>query len=202
MWNVPKTPIKISPFFFFLIVLFILLGDSTLLLALGVAGTIHELAHLLLIDATGGTIKQFNFTPLGAEMETGGEISYGREALATAAGPLSNLLCALLLSLLGKRWEGVYLFAGAQAILGIFNLLPMTALDGGSLLWICVAVLSDPYRADRICAVTGFITASLLLAGCLWLMNFTKSIFPLLAAIVLFVQAGREIGLVKRKRKR
>lgn len=45
-------------------------------------------------------------------------ISYGGELLTAAAGPVINLLLAAAMGLLGRWWEPLYLFAGAQLVLG------------------------------------------------------------------------------------
>ena len=52
-------------------------------------------------------------------------MSYGRELAAVLAGPLANLLAAVLLG-----WLGYPVSAGANAVLGAFNLLPVSPLDG------------------------------------------------------------------------
>lgn len=78
-----------------------------------------------------------------------------------------------LLSLAGAYCERAYLFAGAQLVLGAFNLLPLSALDGGRLLWIGIACLTDPFLADRACrAVTLAVLLALIALGVvLWLRH-------------------------------
>ena len=135
-------------------------------------------------------------------MKTSGEMSYGQEWLATAAGPVSNLLLAVVIAAFGRRWEPAYLFAGAQAVLGVFNLLPIAPLDGSVLLWILLAVASDPYAADRWRRRVGAAAALVLWIGCGVLLVKCGSFFPLLAAFPLLYRTMREIGLVKPRGKR
>lgn len=87
---------------------------------------------------------------LGAEMQVAGRMSYGGELLAAAAGPAVNLLLAAALGLPGRWWEPLYLLAGAQAVLGCFNLLPILPLDGGRMLWLALCWGTDPFLADRV----------------------------------------------------
>lgn len=181
---------------------FILLGDLRLLGALLSAALCHEMAHYAVLRLFGRAIKEINFTVLGAEMKADGGMGYGGEWLATAAGPVTNLLLAVLLAAMGRSSEFWYLFSGAQAVLGLFNLLPIRPLDGGNLLWITVAVLTEPFTADKVCRWVGFSFAVSLTALCLWLLLAGGGGFPLIAAMGLLIKSGRELGLVKWKRTR
>lgn len=55
-----------------------------------------------------------------------------------------NLVLAAALGLLGRWWEPLYLLAGAQAVLGCFNLLPILPLDGGRMLWLALCLGDGP----------------------------------------------------------
>ena len=142
-------------------------------------------------------------TAFGVEMQVKKQVNYAGEFLITLAGPSVNLLLALLLSGLGRQAEVCYVFAGTQAVLGVYNLLPMCPLDGGTLLWTVVACLTEPYTADRAVSVAGFCTALVLtgFAGVLYIRVGGKPFF-LLAAFALLWRGFRELGLVKRRRKR
>ena len=99
-------------------------------------------------------------------MQVAGRMSYGGELLAAAAGPAVNLLLAAALGLLGRWWEPLYLLAGAQAVLGCFNLLPILPLDGGRMLWLALCWGTDPFLADRVAQAVSLAAAGLLAAGC------------------------------------
>ena len=99
-------------------------GWETTLLVLG-AAALHELGHILCLRRFGAPIRRLRIGVLGAVLETGGTMSYGRELAAVLAGPLANLLAAVLLG-----WLGYPVSAGANAVLGAFNLLPVSPLDG------------------------------------------------------------------------
>lgn len=90
------------------------------------AAALHELGHILCLRRFGAPIRRLRIGVLGAVLETGGTMSYGRELAAVLAGPLANLLAAVLLG-----WLGYPVSAGANAVLGAFNLLPVSPLDGG-----------------------------------------------------------------------
>lgn len=172
--------VDISPWTALILALFIWVCGVNLLFAILLAALCHELGHYLLLRRLGAQMKTLRITLFGAEMEISNRrLSYGGEFLATAAGPAVNLLLALFLSWLGRRWEGAYLYSGAQLVLGLFNLLPLFPLDGGRLLWLLIAWLREPYTADRFLSrfSCGF-SALLVLAGlALWLKEGSPFFF-------------------------
>ncbi len=198
-----RCKVKIEPSALLLLAGFVLLSSPVLLAALLFAALCHELGHCAVLYFLGGHVKEIHITVFGAEMRVAGRTGYGGEFLTTLAGPAVNLLLALLFAFLGKWYVPLYLFSGTQAVLGVFNLLPIRPLDGGTLLWTAVAYFAEPYTADRAAALVGFGTA-LCLTGfaLLLLLRMGGTPFFLLAAVGLLWYAGREIGLVKRGRKR
>ncbi len=167
--------------------LFLLLTDTPILLAaLLPAALLHELAHYAVLRLCGVRTARFTLTGLGASLYVPElhRLSYGAELLSAAAGPLMNLLLWVLLSLTGR--EELTLFAGAQMVLGVLNLLPVRPMDGGHILWLATAYLTEPYTADRVAAAVGLAASSALLALCLWLVLTTGSgLFLLLGALWL-----------------
>ena len=124
--------LRISPGVPLLLAAFVWLASPLLLGAILSAAVCHELGHWLVLRRVGGRIQRLHITVFGAEMQVDDRrISYGGELLTAAAGPVSNLLLAAAIGLLGRWWEPLYLFAGAQLVLGAFNLLPALPLDGG-----------------------------------------------------------------------
>ena len=49
------------------------------------------------------------------------------------------------------RIAGDYVLAGANLLLGVFNLLPVPSLDGGRALFLLVSWGADPGTADQLC---------------------------------------------------
>lgn len=95
------------------------------------ASLLHEGGHLLVMCLVGappaeicGGVGGIRVTPAGDPL------SYGRQAAVLAAGPAVNLLTAGGLALCSHSQTAV----AAHLVLGLFNLLPIEALDGGQLL--------------------------------------------------------------------
>ena len=126
-----RTAIHVSPTAPLLLALFVMVSSPLLLAALLLAAVLHEMGHYWMLRRLHARVTALRITALGAEMQVAGRLSYGGEVLAAAAGPAVNLLLALLLGLGGRLCEALYLFSGAQLVLGAFNLLPIPPLDGG-----------------------------------------------------------------------
>lgn len=189
----------VSPWLALLLGAFVLLSSPALLAALLTAALVHELAHWAVLRCLGGEVRSLQLGLLGARMEIAHpeRLSYGGEILVTAAGPLVNLLLAPGLAWLGREEEVFWLFAGAQLVLGCFNLLPVRPLDGGRLLWLVVAWRYGPFRADRLCAAVGGAAALALTAGSAALCLRTGSApFLMIGALgTLFAALGGKKGL-------
>ena len=182
-----NTPVKIqvSPSAPLLLALFVMLSSPLLLSALLLAALCHELGHYGMLRRLRARISAVRITALGAEMQVAGRLSYGGELLAAAAGPVTNLLLALPLAYGGRLWEVLYLFAGAQLVLGVFNLLPILPLDGGSVMWNLLAWLTEPYTADRVTGIISFGMAALLTLAAAAALRKGGSPFLLLASAAL-----------------
>ena len=86
-------------------------------------------------------------------------------------------------------------------MLGVFNLLPVLPLDGGSLLWNLAAWLTEPYTADRVAGVVGFGVAALLTLAAGAALMLGGSPFLLLAAAgLLWHSIASNWGLPNRRK--
>ncbi len=140
----------------------------------------HEAGHLLALRLAGARVERVRLTAFGAEIRADTRrLSYPREILCTLAGPAVNLLLALLFA----RLMGSYVAAGANLLLGCFNLLPVPALDGGRVLYLLVSWLIDPPAADRICRGVG-LGCALALTGVAFVLTvwYHAGLFLLLGA--------------------
>jgi len=159
MWNWHR--IEITWGFAALLALALLAGAGEVLPLVLLASACHEAGHLAALGLMGARVERIRFGFLGAEIRSDTRrLSYGREILCVLAGPGVNLLLALVLA----RVSGDYLLAGANAVQGVFNLLPVPSLDGGTALHLFISFLTDPMAADRVCRWVGVVCALLLTA--------------------------------------
>lgn len=145
----------------------------------------HELGHCLAVRALGGKISRLRLTFAGAELRlsSAGRLSHSRMILVALAGPMVNLLLALLSDLLARHGAGerLYLFAGVNLGLAAFNLLPAGWLDGGLLLREVLGWLGREELGERLTGLCSIAAAALLLA---------------LGGILLWSSGGRNFTLL------
>jgi stage IV sporulation protein FB len=182
-----------------------------LVLLLFLCVLLHELGHSLVAQLFGVHVADITLWPLGglARIAKMPERPY-QEFVMTAAGPATNILLAILLSLAAVAWLGPgeilalvaspWLFRGLvpgmswetlllllianNVLLAVFNLIPAFPLDGGRMLRALLAAVMSYRRATTIAAYIGQIFA--LLLGALALLD--GNVF--LAAIAVFVFFG------------
>ena len=143
MWKWGK--VEVSRGFPFLLALSLWIGVGEVLPAVVTAAVCHELGHLAALRLAGARVECLRLTASGAEIWADTRfLSYRREILCTLAGPAVNLLLAAVLA----RVSGDYLPAGANALQGLFNLLPLPHLDGGRALHLLICLLTEPATAD------------------------------------------------------
>ena len=158
-----------------------LAGAGSVMPLVALSAVCHELGHLAGLHLAGAAVESFRLTAFGAEIRADTRyLPYGREILCTLAGPAVNLLLALVLA----RTAGDYILAGANLLLGCFNLLPVPSLDGGRLLYLLVSWCTDPVLAVRVCRPVGLGCSVALTAAALALTLWHGAgLFLLLGAV-------------------
>lgn len=179
-------------------------GQGILIWALAACG-VHELGHWAAIRLLGGRVTLLRLTCVGAEMRLSARypLSWGRQLLAALAGPAVSLLTAWAAARMAGGREALFLFAGLNLALGLFNLLPAAALDGGRILWYAAALMHSEGLAGRMVRFSTM-AGSLFLAACSAVL-FVRGTFNLtliLAALWLSISQISPIGPGKRGKKR
>lgn len=192
--------ITVSAWAVVLLAAFVLCTSPLVLAAVLLAALCHEWGHYGVLRCCGAVVEEIKISLYGAQIRLAERpiLSYGRELLAVLAGPAVNIVLALLLARCGARSEIIYIFSGAQLVLGGFNLLPLRPLDGGTALWLAVAWGCDPAVADRVMCCVESVMLVLLAVLSLWIWRETGSPFLLLGISGLWKPKWMEKKLVKR----
>lgn len=201
MWP-PERGLRVSWSFFLLVLLALAVSPACIVFSVLFAAALHECGHLLALRAFHVPVEGLRLTALGASLYANGlsRLSYGRELLVTLAGPAANLLCGFLLALAAQRLASAegFVLAGAQLLLGAFNLLPIPPLDGSRALYLAVAFFLGPHRGDAAAALAGLsVSLALLLAALRLFARTGGGVLFLFAAAALFLGALRQLRLAK-----
>lgn len=167
----------------------LLLAPREVTAAVLLAATAHECGHLALLAAYRVPVYGVRLGALGAAIAAPGaaRLSYGRELLVTLAGPAVNLLAAPLLARFAayRAWEWGYLLAGANLLLGGYNLLPVPPLDGARALYLLTAYRFGPDAGTLACRRVGLLCAAALTALGAYFARAGFGVLFLLAALGL-----------------
>lgn len=166
---------------------FALLNGWRPLALLLLAAALHEGGHLLALRAFGVPVEALELSPLGAVLRADrSRLSYSRELAVLGAGPCVNLLCGLLLCWIGRSCPACCAAAGAQLVLGTFNLLPIRPLDGGQALRLLVSWKFGPDAGERVSAAAGGVLSGALAGLLLFLMRSSRGNLWLIPAAAEF----------------
>jgi len=147
------------------------------------AAAVHECGHLFVIRLSGGSVHALCLTACGAVLRCSLPPSPFSRAAICLAGPAASFALTALANPLGA-----YRLAGASALLGLFNLLPVPPLDGG----MALRHLADGRFTRLLNGIAG-VSVLVLLAGgvLLWKSGFGGWLF--LAGLMVAVSFGRAI---------
>ena len=152
MINVMGVRLSMHPVFVLLMMLSVATGQFVELITLFVIVFVHELGHASAAALLGIKVNSIQMLPFGgvAVIEDRGDLTAGKEILISLAGPLQNVImmgaAAGMLSL--HWWDGEFLiyFIEANAIIALFNLLPILPLDGGKITQAWVSLFLPYYK--------------------------------------------------------
>lgn len=170
-------------FVLFVLALYLVAGELTWVVLL--AAAVHELSHLLLIWAAGSRAEALTLRFADAQISTP-PLSYGQQIASALAGPVVNLLLFWLFR--ASRTE----FAAINLLLGVYNLLPIPALDGGRALGAALNLLLPETAARRISTALGVLTcAGLIAAGIFAMVRLEAGVWPVGMAVGLCLRFVR-----------
>ena len=177
-----------------MLALFCSFQGTTALMLIVAASFLHETAHLLVLWALGGRVSFLSASSNGLQICADSlGISYFRESMAVLAGPVVNIAAGVCLSALSSSWPDLTAAAGANWVLGLFNLLPAAPLDGWRFLQLLLYWRLGPVGGARAAALCGGICGAFLSAGLLLLMIYSGGNLWLLPTAVAVAAAGMRV---------
>ena len=165
---------------------------------------LHEFGHSLACRQTGGYAGNIMLWPLGGVAFVSPPARPGAQLWSIAAGPLVNVALFVPFSLAMSVFAGfppeapVKLFVERlfwiNAVLLVFNLLPIYPLDGGQILRSLLWFVMGPVRSLKVAVVIGMIGGVALLGLAIFKWeNFWIGII----AIFILMQCARSYAMVR-----
>ena len=167
-----------------------LFGDAKATLVLVFCVLCHECAHLLAASILGVKVKDVRLNLFGARIELVDMLSsYISEFIIAASGPAMNILLAFLGMIFMKDSQSYRenFFTCVNLSLALVNLLPISTLDGGRMLYTATSYIFGADRAQLILHYTSMVMIVFLwgISVVLWFC-FEQNISLLVFCLYLF----------------
>lgn len=186
-----KSPVRFSPLAVVSLAAAVYLLDAYILAAVIIAAAVHELGHIIALNAAQFRVNGFTAELGGLRIDYSGEKAPAFHALAALSGPLAGLAfafsCSFLARATGISWFA--LTAEISLVLSLFNLIPVLPLDGGRTLAAALSVLLGVVRAERIMLCFGRFFSFILLAVGLWLYLRSGGVWVMLFAVYFILSS-------------
>ena len=188
------TEIYVSFLFVAIISLMLAFDKTGLALPTLISVAAHELGHLCDMWMLESTPKSIRLIPASVQITRDFSYSYKNDILIALSGPAVNLLLFVVfyINYLTFRNSGVFYYAMINLIVCFFNLLPVTGLDGGTVLFSLIAKRGDVNRAMLtlriitliLASATSFLAITLTLRGKLNISVYIVAIYLFMSVIM------------------
>ncbi len=170
-FTVLKTKVYVSPFFFSVLTLILLLDKTGISGYAVLFSLLHEMGHILALLCKKIRPKAVVVTLFGIHIELPGNLGTTEKCIVLMAGFTANFLLGIFFFCVGKTDLAVI-----NIFLGIFTALPIASTDGGSIL---KTVLEEffSHKAEKIFKFVSGIFVSIFLLFLILVFILTKNVF-------------------------
>ena len=186
-----KTKIRFGFFSLLIVITMIVTSNEFTYISL-LAALIHEIGHIAAAKIFKIKLTEMKFDLLGARLVVSKNIiSYSKEIILCACGPLFNFLSATIIYTLSshlviKNYK-IDFFIFASLSLGILNLLPIKTFDGGRIIEALLCFIIEPSTSKKTVEILSFITVFLLWSiSVYFLLIYSSSLSLFVFSISLF----------------
>lgn len=166
------TEIYISFLFASVITLMLLFDKTGLILPLLFAVFMHELGHLFMMYIRSSAPKRIKLIPASVQITKSFTTDYKNDIIISLSGPFVNILLFSVFYFNYKchlNTTTLYI-ALLNLIIGLFNLLPIKGLDGGTVFYCILCKYTNVNKAEWILNLISFFSGLVLL---LWAVVLT-----------------------------
>ena len=152
---------------FALMVAILLCCDSTGMMSVSLLSIfLHEMGHIIALYLLKLPPRRVNFRLCGIEIvESRLYCGYSAQLAVAASGPMVNILLGLIL-LPFSHMSFVAIMSATNIVIGVFNLLPLSQLDGGEILYCLMSAVLPENKCKKIsCTIDIVFILMLLITG-------------------------------------
>lgn len=192
IFNFVGSPVELS-YWFFLLFLFL---PVTWVICVFISILIHEMAHAYVADRLGWVVRGIHIDLFSGSAAVDANIHERDSIKVVAAGPLSNLLLAVLSLGFALVFPNDFLISMLfiNVILFLFNILPIFPMDGGRILRDALYLKTkDRRKSKRISAIVSLITTSLVMIYAI----STFSVILILFCLLFGYNSLKELKIIK-----
>ncbi len=187
--------IHIEPSFIITLATLFVTNEAKFVLFMLFSALVHEAGHIAVLRIFGVRAKALVLGLFGGTLVLEKKlISYPKEALTAFAGPAVNLLFTVIFFVCLRHGFSADLFflMLSNAFYGIFNLLPISNLDGGAAMTALLSTKKELYDAERTVHAVSRITLFLLAVFSLYLISVSAFNISLFVVTLLFYAESSE----------
>lgn len=159
------TKIYLSVLFAALVTIMLATDKTGFILPTFFAVFMHECGHLFMMWLLGCAPKEIRLIPASVQITNSFSGGYKNDVLIALAGPCVNFLlfATLYYNFLCFKNEFTGCFALINLVLGVFNILPVKGLDGGTVLLSLLSKFCDINKATFLVKVFSLVIAGVIL---------------------------------------
>ncbi|WP_409341652.1 M50 family metallopeptidase [Paenibacillus sp. MBLB4367] len=187
------TAYRFHPLFVLMMVVSLLSGHFVEMLTLFSIVLVHELGHMAAARGFGWRVKEVQLLPFGGVVvvEESGNLPAREEMLVALAGPLQNVwMIAFAFGMKMVGWpetEWWDYFIKCNAMIALFNLLPVSPLDGGKVMQALLSYAMSYHRTLLCCTVISLFMSVVMITGSLFHIGSGGGVQLNLLAIGVFL---------------
>lgn len=181
--------VTIYPVFMLLVAAALYFDPGWIMPGIVISVVVHELGHIIVLNIIGVPIEAIEFSISGIAIKTDYRLmSYFQEFVASISGPVASYVLAAALSFAARKtgYEYINIIAGISMIYGIFNLLPIRPLDGGSALNACLNIIFSLEISEKIITIIEIVAIDSIFIFALW-FSFYIQFNPTLILMVFLL---------------
>ncbi len=181
--------IKVELSFLVTLLALFLTNDPKLILFMLFSALVHELGHIFTLKLFGIRLKMIVLSLFGGTLVLDKKlISYGKEAIVAVSGCLVNIVFSIVFFAIIQRGfsSDVFFLLLSNTFYGIFNLLPISSLDGGAALKALLLRKKELYDAEKLASRISRVTLFALGVISLYLVSVSAFNVSLFMLVLLF----------------